>query len=156
MKRTATQTSEEPVADATPAVSPVNRKRILVVDDFDDAREMYAEYLEFVGFEVDTARDGVEAVEKAQTSEPDIILMDLSLPVMDGWEATRRIKQDTRTRDIPVMALTGHVLAGNAEHAREAGADEFVAKPCLPSDLENKIRNMLKPSKTRKPNGQEG
>ncbi|MCP3065497.1 response regulator [Myxococcus sp. K38C18041901] len=156
MKRTAAQTSEEQVPDATAAVSPGNRKRILVVDDFDDAREMYAEYLEFVGFEVDTARDGVEAVAKAQSSEPDIILMDLSLPVMDGWEATRRIKQDTRTRDIPVMALTGHVLAGNAEHAREAGADEFVAKPCLPSDLENKIRNMLKPSKARKPNGQEG
>ncbi|AKF79348.1 chemotaxis protein CheY [Myxococcus fulvus 124B02] len=123
------------------------RKRVLVVDDFDDAREMYAEYLEFVGFEVVTARDGLEAVAKAQEGEPDIILMDLSLPVMDGWEATRRIKQDSRTRDIPVMALTGHVLAGNAENARDAGADEFVAKPCLPQDLENKIRNMLKPSK---------
>ncbi|MCK8499144.1 response regulator [Myxococcus fulvus] len=108
---------------------------------------MYAEYLEYVGFEVETARDGLEAVAKAQESEPDIILMDLSLPVMDGWEATRRIKQDSRTRDIPVMALTGHVLAGNAENARDAGADEFVAKPCLPQDLENKIRNMLKPSK---------
>jgi len=123
------------------------RKRVLVVDDFDDAREMYAEYLEYVGFEVDTARDGAEAVAKAQEGEPDIILMDLSLPIMDGWEATRRIKEDSRTRDIPVMALTGHVLAGNADHAREAGADEFVAKPCLPQDLENRIRNMLKPSK---------
>ena len=96
---------------------------------------------------MDNARNGVEAVEKASEGEPDIILMDLSLPVMDGWEATRRIKQDARTRDIPVMALTGHVLAGNAEHARDAGADEFVAKPCLPQDLESKIRNMLKPSK---------
>jgi CheY-like chemotaxis protein len=75
--------------------------------------------------------------------------MDLSLPVMDGWEATRLIKQDTRTRDIPVMALSGHVLAGSESHAKEAGADEFVAKPCLPQDLENKIRNMLKPSKAK-------
>ncbi|MCP3136370.1 response regulator [Pyxidicoccus xibeiensis] len=147
MKRTAmTALQEEAPSSAVPAPAG-NKTRVLVVDDFDDAREMYAEYLEFVGFEVDTARNGVEAVEKAQDGEPDIILMDLSLPVMDGWEATRLIKQDSRTRDIPVMALTGHVLAGNAEHAREAGADEFVAKPCLPQDLENKIRNMLKPSK---------
>ncbi|NVJ27183.1 MULTISPECIES: response regulator [Myxococcus] len=156
MTRTATPTSEELVPGTSPDASQGGRRRVLVVDDFDDAREMYAEYLEFVGFEVDTARDGMEAVEKAQSNEPDIILMDLSLPVMDGWEATRRIKQDLRTRDIPVMALTGHVLAGNAEHAREAGADEFVAKPCLPQDLENKIRNMLKPSKARKREGQEG
>lgn len=149
MKRTATTAPDlEAPASALPASSG-NKKRVLVVDDFDDAREMYAEYLEFVGFEVDTASNGVEAVEKAQDGEPDIILMDLSLPIMDGWEATRLIKQDARTRDIPVMALTGHVLAGNAEHAREAGADEFVAKPCLPQDLENKIRNMLKPSKVK-------
>ncbi|NMO19711.1 response regulator [Pyxidicoccus fallax] len=154
MKRTA-QTAPEDEAPATALPSPAgNKKRVLVVDDFDDAREMYAEYLEFVGFEVDTARNGVEAVEKAQDGEPDIILMDLSLPIMDGWEATRLIKQDSRTRDIPVMALTGHVLAGNAEHAKEAGADEFVAKPCLPQDLENKIRNMLKPSKVRGKGGQ--
>ncbi|XXF78652.1 response regulator [Myxococcaceae bacterium GXIMD 01537] len=126
-----------------------DKKRVLVVDDFDDAREMYAEYLEFVGFEVATARNGAEAVEKAQEASPDIILMDLSLPVMDGWEATRRIKQDERTRDIPVMALSGHVFTGNAEQARDAGADDFVAKPCLPQDLESKIRNMLKPSKLK-------
>ncbi len=153
MKRTANRILEDEAPPSAPA-APGNKKRVLVVDDFDDAREMYAEYLEFVGFEVDTARNGAEAVEKAQDGDPDIILMDLSLPVMDGWEATRLIKQDVRTRDIPVMALTGHVLAGNAEHAREAGADEFVAKPCLPQDLENKIRNMLKPSKARR-SGQE-
>ncbi|WP_342378245.1 response regulator [Myxococcus stipitatus] len=156
MRRTATPTAEA-LESADASVDPrTGRKRVLVVDDFDDAREMYAEYLEFVGFEVETAKDGAEAVEKAQSSEPDIILMDLSLPIMDGWEATRRIKQDSRTRDIPVMALSGHVLSGNAEHARQAGADEFVAKPCLPQDLENKIRNMLKPSKARRRDGQEG
>jgi CheY-like chemotaxis protein len=148
-------TAPEDTAPSAGPAAPGNKKRVLVVDDFDDAREMYAEYLEFVGFEVDTAKNGAEAVEKAQDGEPDIILMDLSLPIMDGWEATRLIKQDARTRDIPVMALTGHVLAGNAEHAREAGADEFVAKPCLPQDLENKIRNMLKPSKARR-TGSEG
>ncbi len=138
----------EASADAAPA-QPAAKKRVLVVDDFDDAREMYAEYLEFCGFQVETASNGVEAVEKAQEASPDIILMDLSLPVMDGWEATRRIKQDARTRDIPVMALSGHVFVGNAEQAKDAGCDDFVAKPCLPQDLESKIRNMLKPSKVK-------
>src|SRR6218665_3561852 len=123
------------------------RRRVLVVDDFDDAREMYAEYLEFVGFQVDVARNGVEAVEKAQGAPPHIILMDLSLPVMDGWEATRRLKQDLRTRDIPVMALSGHVLAGNAEQARQAGAGEVIAKPGLPQEMENHIPPLPKPNK---------
>ena len=144
-----TQTLETRTNEVAEPAGSAQRMRVLVVDDFDDAREMYAEYLEFVGFQVEVARNGVEAVEKAQGAPPDIILMDLSLPVMDGWEATRRLKQDLRTRDIPVMALSGHVLAGNAEQARQAGADEFVAKPCLPQDLENKIRTMLKPSKAK-------
>ncbi|AGC41861.1 response regulator [Myxococcus stipitatus DSM 14675] len=148
MKKRTANSVDEAQALATPARAEAgDRARVLVVDDFDDAREMYAEYLEFVGFDVVTARDGLEAVQKAQEGTPDIILMDLSLPILDGWEATRRIKQDSRTRDIPVMALTGHVLAGNAENAKEAGADEFVAKPCLPQDLESKIRNMLKSSR---------
>src|SRR5688572_5999844 len=99
MTRTAMTAPEDAApANALPA-SGGNKMRVLVVDDFDDAREMYAEYLEFVGFEVDTASNGREAVEKAQDGEPDIILMDLSLPIMDGWEATRLIKQDARTRD---------------------------------------------------------
>jgi two-component system cell cycle response regulator DivK len=148
MSQPATSTPP-PVAEVARDESLPAKKRVLVVDDFDDAREMYAEYLEFAGFQVETARNGQEAVEKAQEASPDIILMDLSLPVMDGWEATRLIKQDDRTRDIPVMALSGHVLAGSENHAKQAGADEFVAKPCLPQDLENKIRNMLQPSKAK-------
>jgi two-component system, cell cycle response regulator DivK len=140
------ETCAAPTARARPQAE---RLRVLVVDDFDDAREMYAEYLEYVGFQVDVARNGVEAVEKARFGLPDIILMDLSLPIMDGWEATRRLKQDQRTRNIPVMALSGHALAGNAEQARQAGADEFVAKPCLPEDLESRIRRLLKPSRGR-------
>jgi CheY-like chemotaxis protein len=149
MTASPTQTLEIRTADPGEPAASAERRRVLVVDDFDDAREMYAEYLEFVGFQVDVARNGVEAVEKAQGAPPDIILMDLSLPVMDGWEATRRLKQDQRTRDIPVMALSGHVLAGNAEQAKQAGADEFVAKPCLPQDLEARIYRMLKPSKAK-------
>ena len=84
-----------------------NAPLILVVDDYQDAREMYAEYLQFSGFRVAEARNGNEAVEQAFALLPDLILMDLSLPGMDGWEATRVLKADQRTKQIPVVALTG-------------------------------------------------
>jgi two-component system, cell cycle response regulator DivK len=116
---------------------------VLVVDDYEDAREMYSEYLEFSGFRVAEARNGIEALEKAFELVPDLILMDLSLPGMDGWEATRRLKADERTKRIPVVALTGHALAGHSEGARQAGCDAFVTKPCLPDALVVEIRRML-------------
>ena len=116
---------------------------ILVVDDYQDAREMYAEYLQFSGFRVAEAKTGNEAIEKAFELRPDLILMDLSLPGMDGWEATRQLKADERTRRIPVVALTGHALAGASEGARKAGCDSFVTKPCLPDDLVVEVRRML-------------
>ena len=119
------------------------RPRVLVVDDYPDAREMYSEYLEFSGFEVVEAVNGMEALQRAIDSAPDIILMDLSLPVMDGWEATRRLKADERTRSIPVVALTGHALAGISEGAKGAGCDAFVTKPGLPEDLVREIRAIL-------------
>jgi two-component system cell cycle response regulator DivK len=120
-----------------------NRPRVLLVDDYPDAREMYAEYLDFSGFEVVEAANGMEALQRAIDTTPDIILMDLSLPVMDGWEATRRLKADARTAHIPVVALTGHALAGISEGARKAGCDAFVIKPCLPEDLVKEIRKVL-------------
>jgi len=116
---------------------------ILVVDDYQDAREMYAEYLQFSGFRVAEARNGNEAVEQAFALKPDLILMDLSLPGMDGWEATRRLKADERTSRIPIVALTGHALAGASEGAKKAGCDSFVTKPCLPDDLVVEVRRML-------------
>jgi CheY-like chemotaxis protein len=116
---------------------------ILVVDDYQDAREMYAEYLQFSGFRVAEARNGNEALEQAFALKPDLILMDLSLPGMDGWEATRVLKADDRTKNIPVVALTGHALAGASEGARKAGCDSFVTKPCLPDDLVVEVRRML-------------
>ena len=116
---------------------------ILVVDDYQDAREMYAEYLQFSGFRVAEARNGNEAVEQAFALKPDLILMDLSLPGMDGWEATRRLKADERTSHIPIVALTGHALAGASEGAKKAGCDSFVTKPCLPDDLVVEVRRML-------------
>ena len=119
------------------------RSRVLVVDDYADAREMYSEYLQFSGFDVVEATNGREALQRAVEDQPDIILMDLSWPVMDGWEATRRLKADDRTAAIPVVALTGHALAGISEGAMKAGCDAFVTKPCLPEDLVREIRKVL-------------
>ena len=121
----------------------IQRPRVLLVDDYPDAREMYSEYLQFSGFDVVEATNGIEALKHAIEAAPDIILMDLSLPVMDGWEATRRLKSDHRTAGIPVVALTGHALAGISEGARKAGCDAFVTKPCLPEDLVKEIRKVL-------------
>jgi len=120
-----------------------NAPLILVVDDYQDAREMYAEYLQYSGFRVAEARNGNEAVAQAFSLRPDLILMDLSLPGMDGWEATRLLKGDDRTKHIPVVALTGHALAGASEGAKKAGCDSFVTKPCLPDDLVVEVRRML-------------
>jgi two-component system cell cycle response regulator DivK len=116
---------------------------VLVVEDYQDAREMYAAYLSFSGYRVAEATNGIEAIEKTLELMPDIILMDLALPRMDGWEATRRLKLDERTRHIPIVALTGHALAGHAEGARQAGCDAFVTKPCLPDALVAEIQRML-------------
>jgi two-component system, cell cycle response regulator DivK len=119
------------------------RPLVLVVEDYDDAREMYAAYLQYSGFDVESASNGVEAIEKAHALLPDIVLMDLALPRMDGWEATRRLKGDDHTRHIPIVALTGHALAGHAEGARQAGCDAFVTKPCLPDALVVQIKRLL-------------
>jgi two-component system, cell cycle response regulator DivK len=118
--------------------------KVLVVDDYDDAREMYAEYLEFLGYQVQTAKDGQEAVQLARESHPDVILMDLSLPVLSGWEATELLKKDERTRDIAVMALSGHVLPDHVRRAQKAGCDAFIAKPALPDAVAEQIRALLR------------
>jgi CheY-like chemotaxis protein len=125
------------------------RPLILVVDDYEDAREMYAEYLAFSGFRVAEAKNGNDAVAQAFELRPDLILMDLSLPGMDGWEATKLLKADDRTKHIPVVALTGHALAGASEGARKAGCDSFVTKPCLPDELVVEVRRMLSAVRNR-------
>jgi CheY-like chemotaxis protein len=116
---------------------------ILLVEDFDDAREMYREFLEFSGFRVITARDGREALEQARELDPDLILMDLSLPGIDGWEATRILKNDAATAHLTIVALSAHALAAEGERARKAGCDGFIAKPCLPGDLLTQIATYL-------------
>jgi CheY-like chemotaxis protein len=123
--------------------SPKHAPLILLVDDFPDNREMYAQFLKFSGMRVAEASNGHEALDQAFRLRPDLIVMDLSLPAMDGWEATRRLKSDARTKDIPVVALTGHALEGYSKGAMEAGCDGFITKPCLPADLLDEIKTML-------------
>ena len=116
---------------------------VLVVDDFDDNREMFTEFLSFSGFRVAQAATGREALDQAFSLLPDLILMDLSLPELDGLEATRCLKNDERTKRIPIVALTGHALAGHSKDAKEAGCDSFLTKPCLPDALVTEIKRVL-------------
>jgi two-component system cell cycle response regulator DivK len=126
-----------------PARVPGAGPLVLVVDDFADNREMYARFLEFSGFQVMQAANGEEALKRAFERTPALVVMDLSLPGLDGWEATRRLKADARTHAVPVVAVTGHALAGSAERAEEAGCDGYITKPCLPADLVAEIRRVL-------------
>ena len=104
---------------------------------------MYAAYLVASGYRVVEACDGQEAVTRARELLPDVVVMDLSLPVMDGWAATRVLKGDTRTRGIPIIALTGRASAAHFRDAREAGCDGFILKPCLPAVLLASIRHAI-------------
>jgi CheY-like chemotaxis protein len=126
---------------------------VLLVDDFTDAREMYAEYLSYSGFDVIQAADGMEALRCAAERLPDVILMDLALPVLDGWEVTRRLKADPRTAHIPVVALTGHALSWLLEAAERAGCEAWLTKPCLPEDLVREVRRVLQANRSVEPNG---
>jgi CheY-like chemotaxis protein len=111
--------------------------KILLVEDQEMNRDMLARRLTKRGFEVSIAVDGAEGVEKARSESPDLILMDMSLPVMDGWEATRTLKADEATQAIPVIALTAHAMSTDREKALEAGCDAYETKPVeLPRLLE--------------------
>ncbi len=114
--------------------------RILLVEDNPENRDMLSRRLIRRGYEIEFAEDGEEAVRKARDVSPALILMDLSLPVMDGWEATRRIKADAATAAIPVIALTAHAMASDRERALGAGCDDYDTKPV---DLERLLGKML-------------
>jgi CheY-like chemotaxis protein len=111
------------------------KPRVLVVDDYDDVREMYVDYLRYLGFDADGAVNGREAVRKSITQRQSLVVMDLAMPVLDGWEATRILRADRRTRDIPIIVLTGQAQPENIARAKEVGADEVVVKPCEPAHL---------------------
>jgi two-component system, cell cycle response regulator DivK len=116
---------------------------ILVVDDVPDARHMYSSYLKHHGFRVVEATNGVEAVEQAYSHQPSLVLMDLGMPHLDGWEATRRIKADERTRRIPVLAVSGHAFPDAIERAKAAGVHTLLAKPAPPPIVLATSREML-------------
>ncbi len=113
----------------------VRKLRVLVVDDVDDCRELYAMYLRGEGFVVDQARDGREALTRVRAFAPDVVLMDLTLPLLDGWDVTRLLKAHPATRGIHVIAVSGRVDELSRERAAAAGCAAFVAKPCTPAEL---------------------
>lgn len=116
---------------------------ILLVEDNEMNRDMLSRRLARKGYEVDLALDGAEGVERAQASRPDLILMDMSLPVMDGWEATRRIKAHPTTCTIPVIALTAHAMGEHRQRAMDAGCDDYDIKPIELERLLGKIRALV-------------
>ena len=118
-------------------------QKILVVEDNEMNRDMVGRRLERRGYEVVVAVDGQEGVDMAHSENPDLILMDLSLPVLNGWEATRQLKQDTKTNGIPIIALTAHAMASDRESAIEAGCDAYDTKPLEFSRLIGKIHALL-------------
>ena len=116
---------------------------ILVVDDTRDSRELFVEFLRMAGFTAEQAASGQEALEKAASLRPSAIVMDLEMPDMDGWEATRRLKADERTRAIPVVALSAHVMEGARKRATEAGCAGFLPKPCYPTQVSDELKRVL-------------
>jgi len=117
--------------------------RILLVEDNEMNRDMLSRRLARKGYEVVLATDGGQGVEMAQAQAPDVILMDMSLPVLDGWEATRQLKADEKTRAIPVIALTAHAMAGDETKALDAGCDDYDTKPVELPRLLGKIEALL-------------
>lgn len=116
---------------------------VLLVDDLEDNRVMYAEYLTRSGFRVVQAADGERAVALARALLPDVVVMDMKLPLLDGWTAVRQLQSDGPTATIPILALTGHSGVAHVRRAREAGCDAFLSKPCLPSALLASVRDLL-------------
>jgi two-component system cell cycle response regulator DivK len=117
--------------------------KVLVVEDNEMNRDMLSRRLIRRGFQVIFAVDGQQGVDLARSERPDIILMDMSLPVVDGWEATRRVKSDDATRSVPVIGLTAHAMAGDREKAIEAGCDDYDTKPVELERLIGKMERLL-------------
>ena len=117
--------------------------KLLLVEDNEMNRDMLSRRLVRRGYEVAIAIDGAQGVEMARTEAPDLVLMDLSLPVIDGWEATRRIKATQETRHLPVIGLTAHAMAGDREKALEAGCDDYDTKPIELERLLKKVEALL-------------
>jgi two-component system cell cycle response regulator DivK len=126
---------------------------LLLVEDNEDNRIIYSTVLRHLGYRVIEAQDGVEAVELARTTQPDLILMDISIPRMDGWEATRILRGDSRTSAIPIIALTAHALADDRERAAEVGFSSYLAKPIEPRVVVAEVRRWIGEGAAKKPLG---
>ncbi len=122
------------------------KKTVLLVEDNEDNLAVYRTILDHVGYNVLEARDGEEGVTRAREEHPDLILMDISIPKIDGWEATRRLKADQATRDIPILALTAHALEEDRERAIAAGCDGYLAKPVEPRRVVEEVQRFVGPA----------
>ena len=127
-------------------MTPSQKKIVLLVEDNEDNLVVYRTILEHVGYEVIEARDGEEGVSRARSSNPDIILMDISIPKMDGWEATERLKADDATSAIPIIALTAHALEEDRAKAMRAGCDGYLAKPVEPRRVVQEVEKFIGPA----------
>ena len=116
---------------------------VLLVEDNEDNRIVYSTILKHFGYDVSEALNGEEGIASARTQQPDLILMDISIPVIDGWEATQILKRDPATKHIPIVALTAHALASDREKAMEVGCDGYLAKPCEPRAVVAEVQRFL-------------
>ena len=126
------------------ASDPTQGPTILLVEDNLHNRRIFQGVLSHAGFHVVEAEDGARALDLARSQRPDLILMDLSIPVVDGWECTRRLKADAATRPIPIIALTAHAMRGDEERARAAGCDGYLSKPISPKRVVEEVKRVLK------------
>jgi CheY-like chemotaxis protein len=121
----------------------IRLKTVLLVEDNEDNRIVYSTILQHFGYRVMEAFNGEEGIAKARTEQPDLILMDISIQVIDGWEATQVLKRDPTTRRIPIIALTAHALASDREKAMEVGCDSYLAKPCEPKTVVSEVERFI-------------
>ena len=118
-------------------------KKILIVEDTEDNRQILRDLLGMAGYTLFEARDGAEGVARAAEHRPDLILMDIQMPVMDGYEATRRIKANPELKAIPIVAVTSYALSGDEQKTRDAGCDAYIAKPYSPRQMLAKVRELI-------------
>ena len=129
-------------------------QRVLLVEDNEDNRTIYSTVLRYLGYQVIEAQDGVQAVALARSEHPAVILMDISIPEIDGWEATRILRADPSTRDIPIVALTAHALADDRKRAAEVGFNSYLAKPIEPHAVVAEVRRWVgRDGSTHRPAG---
>ena len=119
-------------------------KKILIVDDNEDSRDLVVKVLKNRGYQMVEAVDGEDALEKAESENPDIILLDISIPKLDGYEVTRRLKSREKFKNIPIIALTAHAMKGDKEKALQAGYDGYISKPISVHELPEQIKSYLK------------